>query len=809
VTLALLFVLAASLAACRGGGAPEARPPAKSSARAAEPAPAGSGKGGLPGDAAIAVDEGLPKIRVVLDDPRLLSARERDQARDDGAAAREVDRVQAASSIDRATSCEWSYVAGRLHLAAGEPSDAVVAFERAAGADDAGAPCPLSSYAFLREAQALGRAGRYEEALAAAHAVGGDLATGEEAQAVLADALASKGDRPSAVPIWRSLLTLPGARPGTSRWAEMAVRLAAALLDGADGAATAHAEEALDLLTRVLVESPMAVERLDVLGLRARAAALPSGRGPPPLTTEERVRQAQAWLDASQPKRAREVAEDVLKTAPRGGKLHREAVCKAAILAAQAMPRGQAEALAAAWGVAIARCDGDDALATALYSGAKASSSAQRYDEAIARFRLVEAMFPRHRLADDARLRSALVVREQGDDARSLAILESIPDAYPEGDMRGEALFRVALARLVAGDPSAARASLDRCLALSQEDRGAGLAGRAAYFRARVAELTGDASDAKSRYTALVVEQPLTYYMLLAYARLSVFDVDLARGARDAAMAREQAGPFLTRDHPEFASQAFDRFVRLLEVGEIDAARREAAAGGLVAESVDPEVLWTIAWLYDRAGAPDLGHAFARGRLLDFRSHWPSGRWRLAWEAAFPRAWESIVASESESSRVPAPLTWAIMREESAFNPDAHSLANAIGLMQLLGGTARQVARGTPLPWDDDSLRRPPVAIALGTRLLASLRVSFPGRPGLAIAAYNGGSGSVRRWLADRGTEDFDVFVERIPFDETRAYVKRVLASEAAYAYLYAPEVLDEVFALPRGPTGRDPAAPP
>ena len=82
-------------------------------------------------------------------------------------------------------------------------------------------------------------------------------------------------------------------------------------------------------------------------------------------------------------------------------------------------------------------------------------------------------------------------------------------------------------------------------------------------------------------------------------------------------------------------------------------------------------------------------------------------------------------------------------------------------------------------------------------RLLSSLRAVFPVHPALAIAAYNGGSGAVRRWLGERGADDFDVFVERIPFDETRNYVKRVLASEAAYAYLYAPAALDEVLALP------------
>jgi soluble lytic murein transglycosylase len=88
-------------------------------------------------------------------------------------------------------------------------------------------------------------------------------------------------------------------------------------------------------------------------------------------------------------------------------------------------------------------------------------------------------------------------------------------------------------------------------------------------------------------------------------------------------------------------------------------------------------------------------------------------------------------------------------------------------------------------------------------------RASFPANPALAIAAYNGGAGAVRRWLGERGADDFDVFVERIPFDETRAYLKRVLASEAAYAYLYAPRVLDELLALPQRASGQEMIASP
>jgi soluble lytic murein transglycosylase len=113
--------------------------------------------------------------------------------------------------------------------------------------------------------------------------------------------------------------------------------------------------------------------------------------------------------------------------------------------------------------------------------------------------------------------------------------------------------------------------------------------------------------------------------------------------------------------------------------------------------------------------------------------------------------------------------------------------------MQLMSSTAKRVARDTTLPWDDDALRTPDVSIALGTRLLSALRAHFAQRPELAVAAYNGGEVAVRRWLAAHSDDEEDVFDERIVFDETRAYVRRVLASEATYAYLYDPPAFDEL----------------
>lgn len=802
---ASIAVASLGIVACRGGGGSEARLPV-------EPIPVtGTAVDPTAGDASVAAaslsnpDDGMPAMHVVLDDPRLAAALDRERAHDPAGAARAVDAALAAAPLEPAQTCAWRYAMGRLLVEADDHLGAAAAFDRVAGrTDDGGAACTLGAYASLRSAEELVHAGKGDDALQRAQAVPDDAAIRDETKLAMADAYVLKGDRASALPLWRALLA---SAPHGVRWADTSMQLARALLDGVDGTPADHGGEAYNLATRVVVEAPAVAEKSDVLSLRERSAALAHRAAGTWLNPEERLRQAQAWLDGAQSKRALETVEALLKALPAGdAKLHATA-CKASVLKAQALPKGKSAALADAWGDAIARCDGEEGLVTALYQGGKASASAHRQDVALARFARVEKEFPAHRYADDARLRAAAIVLDQGDTARYVTMLSTLPDAYPEGDMRSEALFRAALQQLVDHDLPGARATLDRALAMPSDDRANGSAGRAPYFRARVAHLAGDKDDAVARYTAVVAGQPLSFYMLLAAERLRDLDAGALRTALDAARTREPSTPFLATAHPELESPAFDRFQRLLEVGELDAARHEASAGGLTADGVDADVLWTVGWSYEQAGAFDVGHSFSRGRLSDFRGHWPAGRWRLPWRVAYPRAWGTAVTTESGTAGIPAPLTWAIMREESAFNPAATSGSNALGLMQLLLGTARGIARGTSLSVDEDSLRTPEVSIALGARLLASMRASFPGNPSLAVASYNCGSSPVHRWLTERGGEDFDVWVERIPYEETRNYVKRVLSSEAAYAELYAPAVLPDLLALPERASGQ-PASP-
>ncbi len=133
-----------------------------------------------------------------------------------------------------------------------------------------------------------------------------------------------------------------------------------------------------------------------------------------------------------------------------------------------------------------------------------------------------------------------------------------------------------------------------------------------------------------------------------------------------------------------------------------------------------------------------------------------------------------------------APLMQSILREESYFNPNARSVTDARGLMQLMPDTAREVAQryGIPLVSPDD-LYNPVTNVRLGSQYYLFLKGMLDGRDISSIAAYNGGIGSVQRWKSNLNYQDTDEFVEQIPYQETQLYVKKVFRSYWNYVRIY------------------------
>ena len=162
----------------------------------------------------------------------------------------------------------------------------------------------------------------------------------------------------------------------------------------------------------------------------------------------------------------------------------------------------------------------------------------------------------------------------------------------------------------------------------------------------------------------------------------------------------------------------------------------------------------------------------------------PTSRTQWAWDCAFPRPYLDVVRDAEAREQLPSGLLWAVMRQESSFDPDAVSPAKAVGLMQLLPETARPIAEELSLSREDARLTSPSYAIRVGARALRKLIDQLHGNVPLAVAAYNAGAESVERWLAGAPGMQIDTFVEHIPYKETRDYVIRVMGNLARYGYL-------------------------
>lgn len=153
-------------------------------------------------------------------------------------------------------------------------------------------------------------------------------------------------------------------------------------------------------------------------------------------------------------------------------------------------------------------------------------------------------------------------------------------------------------------------------------------------------------------------------------------------------------------------------------------------------------------------------------------------------QVRFPVAYKEHVKKAAAQTSVNPLFIFAVARQESAFMHDAKSPAGAMGLMQLLPSTAKETAKKNGLAFQPNDLLMPEKNIALGSRFLNQLLGSFDGNRILAAAAYNAGPGRVRQWQKEtKGQLPYDVWIETIPFKETRGYVQNVLSFSVIYAY--------------------------
>jgi soluble lytic murein transglycosylase len=188
-----------------------------------------------------------------------------------------------------------------------------------------------------------------------------------------------------------------------------------------------------------------------------------------------------------------------------------------------------------------------------------------------------------------------------------------------------------------------------------------------------------------------------------------------------------------------------------------------------------------VATAHALAGSDQASRSIALGR----RAIDEIGRSPENYRLYFPVLEREILIASSKENGLDPVLVAALIRQESNFNPLATSPAGARGLMQLMPAVGKTVAESKGIgPWDPQLLYEPATNIKLGTAHLSGLARKYP-EVVKVLAAYNAGESRVEKWSSKTGAGDPEVFTERIPFVETRDYVRTILRNRAYYQALY------------------------
>jgi soluble lytic murein transglycosylase len=294
------------------------------------------------------------------------------------------------------------------------------------------------------------------------------------------------------------------------------------------------------------------------------------------------------------------------------------------------------------------------------------------------------------------------------------------------------------------------------------------------YWLARSRIANGDKRTGEGELRALSAEDGTDWYGLLARQRLGLKPVSGARVAEDAALKRART------DEPSVRPRLL--WSLALDDDAIAAVRTQAPDKPTLGDVGLAQSFGDFFWGY-RRGPTFLPFPRTKGSALVGGA---------GWRASYAAPHRPLVDEAARASGITPSFVYAIMRTESGFDPKAVSVAGARGLTQLLPPVARTACARTGRPLSDaERLFEPSVSIALGADVLGMHKAEL-GSLMLAAAAYNGAPQNVAAWMKRHGSLEVELFVERVPFRETRDYIKKVLATDAIYRALDgAPLALD------------------
>jgi soluble lytic murein transglycosylase len=623
---------------------------------------------------------------------------------------------------------------------------------------------PIAEYALLHQAEALARLGDPVAARAAAQQAADSAPDSRAAPPALllaAEQASRAGDDAGAAGLWRRFI---------DRFPDHGQAPRARLRMGQSLAASGRPGEAAVAYRDLWLSAP-ATPQADAAARELRALEA-RGFPLPPLSAVQRVERSERLAAAGVGDQARTEADAVLAERPPVDLALR--ALRVVIDGARRSGRDDVALAAATRGLGLLPAD---KRAPWLLESAKIQQRKNR-DGAIAAVDRLAADHPKAPEVPEALLLKARLF-ESGPDAKSAEpVYLRLAHGYPESDEGLRAEWRLGWLSWLRADYAEAAERWGRILAIRTASQG--YRDASMYWIGRTLEQRGDAESAARQYAHVVTEAPRSYYGILAARRAPRARPSPARNPASAQLAASL--PVDPRETLQ-SDAPYARIEALRAVGLGDFADEEMDEA-VRRSTGDFRRLYALSAAYAQDARHFQSLRILKRHFIGLARSAPPALPRAFWDFFYPLGWRTELNDAATRAALDPYLVAAVVREESSFDPQARSRVGARGLMQLMPDTARQLAKRRGLPAGDDMLADPGANLALGSAYLSGLMKEF-GEPRLAVAAYNAGPARVREWWKGRATDDLEVWVELIPFDETRFFVRRVMLSWEEYRRLY------------------------
>ncbi len=429
-------------------------------------------------------------------------------------------------------------------------------------------------------------------------------------------------------------------------------------------------------------------------------------------------------------------------------------------------------------------------------------------NDAIERYALLLEKFPTSNYADDALYRTGRIYFFSNDFDNARKYFKRIVNEYPNGDKLPDAYWELGWIEYKLEDFTSAVGTFE---GMSAKFKGAMLGEKGMFWQAKSSEKLGDKDKALAIYQKIVGQKTYSYYTFAAKKYLEeagqtvqlgtintsvypnnpqigsilpdVYDDLDNNGANSSSTTTGTDAPAENTDKVFYGH--IDKAKELLILEFFQSADKEIEAAHNQFEDNNMGLL-QLSTLYLKAMDYINSQKVISGSYSKLLNSLKTPYKDYLYYLIYPYAFPDYIKKYSTEYGVDPLFVLAVMREESRFDPEAGSYVGALGLMQVMPATGKGIANSLGIKnFNSQMLLDPEISIKMGCFYLSEQLKNFNGNNYFASGAYNGGPGAMSKWISERGDKNIDEFIELIPYDETRNYVRKVMGSYFFYQMLY------------------------